>query len=108
MWDVDGSSYHYICSALNNDLEKGLWKKKDSQVKSPFKCLLVGDAAVITYFHGAEPFMSFYWHDQKKLGWANVAYVDGHLDYLQMKPDDSEHESYTFQRGEDWTVLYDD
>jgi prepilin-type processing-associated H-X9-DG protein len=48
-------------------------------------------------------FHKAYWHDQKRLGFGNLAFVDGHVGYYQAtrnKPD--------FQRGLSWTFIYND
>ena len=111
-WDDLGCSYFYICCALNNDWSLGLYGKKVSQVKAPSKCLLVGDNSVMTYYHGFgsepgdDPFQIVYWHHKRELGWANVAYVDFHIDSIQMTCDDPENRGYNFQTGAGWTVLY--
>jgi len=94
---------------LNNDFKKGLWGKQDTQVKSPSRCLLVGDAVVITYFHDNKPFAIFEnWHHPRQEPWTNVGFVDGHIDYIKMTADEDGQKQYSFQRGDGWTVLFDD
>ena len=99
-WDVYGSSYSWNGDAFNNSL-LGLWKKKLSSVKRPYKTVLVGDGPIGTWSHGYEPFMNYYWHDKKELGWSNAAFVDMHIEYLQFTKDDPD-----FQNGPGWTFIY--
>lgn len=44
-----------------------------------------------------------YWHDKNRLGFANVLFVDSHVQYLQATPDKPD-----FQRGQNWSFIYND
>lgn len=99
-WETLGYSYHYNCAALNNDYDKGLLGKKLSVVRLPDEVLLVGDWTMTTYFLNYNPFEEAYWHNRQELGWSNVAFVDGHVEYIRMTSPDDPH--YTFQFGDGW------
>jgi prepilin-type N-terminal cleavage/methylation domain-containing protein/prepilin-type processing-associated H-X9-DG protein len=102
--DTFGSSYFYNSSADANEdgpQGRGLHGKKVTQVKNSTRCVLANDFAFNCYFLGWVPFQSMYWHDRKKLGWANVLFVDGHVQYLQATTNNPD-----FQNGPDWTFLY--
>jgi hypothetical protein len=43
---------------------------------------MVSDFSFNVYLVGANPFQKFYWHDQTRLGYGNVALVDTHVEYL--------------------------
>lgn len=103
LWDVVGSSYHYVCCALDNDFEQGLKGKKIPEVRSPSAVILVGDCPVISYYHCKNPkqtFQKYYWHNRVELGWTNVLFVDGGSRYMQMTTDQPD-----FQNGPGWTVI---
>ena len=105
VFDTDGSSYFYNCSANDNDGEKGLFNKKSSDVKNVSNVILANDFAFNCYFQyttfGKKVFQSMYWHDKTRLGFGNVLFVDSHVGYYQAttnKPD--------FQRGASWSFVY--
>ena len=103
VFDTQGWSYLYNCSANNNDPVKGLFGKKTSQIKSPARVILVNDFSFNLYFVNENVFHEVYWHDQKRLGYGNVEFVDTHVEYFQAtrnKPD--------FQRGATWSFVYND
>lgn len=105
-WDSMGSSYLPNFSANNNDPDKGLWKKKITQVKNAHDLILVRDDSFNAFFispegsYGGEPFGYFYWHNTKENGWGNVTFVDGHCEYLQGTQNNPD-----FQNGHGWTFL---
>ena len=107
VFDGWGISYRYNSGALNNDGGKGLWNKTLGQVKHPSRVILANDQTFDVYgfnWLGAwpRPLVYSYWH-HKTLGWGNVLFVDGHVQFLQAtynKPD--------FQRGPGWTEIFDD
>jgi prepilin-type N-terminal cleavage/methylation domain-containing protein/prepilin-type processing-associated H-X9-DG protein len=106
IFDQDGSSYFYNCSANNNDGQKGLYNKIVSQVMKPSRTILANDFAFNCYFEHASRravFQYMYWHDKKRLGFGNVLFVDTHVAYNQAttnKPD--------FQHGASWSFIYND
>ena len=108
VFDQWGISYRYNSGALNNEGRKGLWNKKLTQVRNPTRVVLANDDPFDVYgfnWYGAwpAPMTYSYWHNRKELGWANLLFVDGHLQYLKAtlnKPD--------FQHGPTWTVVYND
>ena len=106
VYDVDGSSHFYNCSANNNDDVKGLMRKKSSDVRTPTRVVLANDFAFNCYFEyvrwGRRTFQYMYWHDRQRLGYGNVLFVDSHVGYHQATPDKPD-----FQNGKDWTFLFD-
>ncbi|MFO1497747.1 MAG: type II secretion system protein [Verrucomicrobiota bacterium] len=106
VFDQDGSSYFYNCSANNNDGVKGLYDKKTSDVKNPAKTVLANDFAFNCYFEYAtrrRVFQYMYWHDRKRLGAGNILFVDSHIGYNLATTDKPD-----FQRGPSWTFIYND
>ena len=103
VYDTFGSSYLYNSSANDNDDNLGLVNKKISQVRNPSRTVLVNDFAFNVHFVRMKIFQKMYWHDQHRLGFGNVAFVDGHVGYHEAtdnRPD--------FQRGPEWTFVYND
>jgi prepilin-type N-terminal cleavage/methylation domain-containing protein/prepilin-type processing-associated H-X9-DG protein len=108
LFDGWGISYRYNSGAINNDGVKGLWNKKLFQVRNPSGVVLANDSPFDVYgfnWLGAwpQPMIYSYWHNKRELGWSNVLFVDGHVQYLRAnynKPD--------FQHGPGWTVIYSD
>jgi prepilin-type N-terminal cleavage/methylation domain-containing protein/prepilin-type processing-associated H-X9-DG protein len=101
VFDCFGSSYLYNSSANNNDGQNGLFTKKTTAVLRASRVILVNDFAVNVHFIDVPVFEYMYWHDTKRLGYGNVAFVDGHVQYLvatQSSPD--------FQNGPFWTFIY--
>jgi prepilin-type N-terminal cleavage/methylation domain-containing protein/prepilin-type processing-associated H-X9-DG protein len=103
VFDTFGSSYLYNSSANNNDDALGLVNKKTSQVRNPTRKVLVNDFAFNVHFIQMNIFQRMYWHDRRRLGFGNVAFVDAHVAYYEgtaNKPD--------FQHGRDWSFVYND
>jgi prepilin-type processing-associated H-X9-DG protein len=106
VFDQDGSSYFYNCSANNNDGIKGLYGKKATGVRNPTKIVLANDFAFNCYFEYAsrrQVFQSMYWHDRKRIGFANVLFADTHVGYYQATTDKPD-----FQRGAAWSFVWND
>jgi prepilin-type processing-associated H-X9-DG protein len=107
IFDTDGSSYFYNCSANDNDGDAGLFHKRSSDVRSPSRMILANDFAFNCYFEyprwGRKVFQYMYWHDKKRLGYGNVLFVDSHVGYYQATPDKPD-----FQHGKDWTFVCSD
>ena len=108
LFHTQGISYRYNSSALNNDGIKGLWNKKSSDIRNPSKVILIHEEPFVVYgfnWMGAwpQPATYAYWHHKRQLGWANVAFVDGHVQYLQ-----ATHNRPDFQHGPGWTVVFSD
>ncbi len=107
VFDTDGSSYFYNCSANDNDGDAGLYRKKSTDVRNPSRMILANDFAFNCYFEyvrwGRNVFQYMYWHDKKNLGFANVLFVDSHVGYYQATPNRPD-----FQRGRDWTFVCTD
>ena len=106
IFDQDGSSYFYNCSANNNDGVKGLFGKKATGVRNPGRVVLANDFAFNCYFEWASRksvFQYMYWHDKKRLGFANVLFVDSHVGYYQATTDKPD-----FQHGPSWSFVWND
>ncbi len=104
VFDWDGSSYFYNCSANNNDGDKGLFQKKLSDVLSPTKVVLCNDFAFNCWFQYSTfgvVFQYMYWHNQNALGYANVLFVDSHVSYNR-----ATHNKPNFQQSSSWTFIY--
>ncbi|HEV8544495.1 MAG TPA: type II secretion system protein [Verrucomicrobiae bacterium] len=106
VFDEDGSSYFYNCSANNNDGVKGLYRKKTADLRNPSKVILANDFAFNCYFEYVSRkavFQYMYWHEKKRLGAGNILFADSHVGYnfaTVDKPD--------FQRGPSWSFVYND
>jgi len=103
-----GISYRYNSDAINNEGTKGLWNKKAGDIRNPSKVILIlGDPFMVYSMKWMgpwpQPAMYAYWHNKQQLGWANVVFVDGHIQYLQ-----ATHNKPDFQHGPGWTVVYGD
>src|SRR5205823_1304024 len=82
VFDQDGSSYFYNCSANDNDAVKGLFHKKTTDIRNPSKVILANDFAFNCYFeYGFRKavFQYMYWHDKKRVGVGNVLFTDAHV-----------------------------
>lgn len=102
----DGSSYFYNCSANNNDGNKGLYRKKTSDLRSPTKVIVANDFAFNCYFEYASRkavFQYMYWHERTRLGGGNVLFADSHVGYHLATKDQPD-----FQRAVAWTFIYND
>src|SRR5258706_2841390 len=106
VFDQDGSSYFYNCSANDNDKVKGLYDKKTSDIRNPTRVILANDFAFNCYFEYASRqrvFQYMYWHEKKKLGVGNVLFIDSHVGGYVATPDKPD-----FQRGVSWSFVYND
>ena len=106
VFDQDGSSYFYNCSANNNDPVKGLYRKKTSDLRNPSKVVLANDFAFNCYFEyqmRRGVFQYMYWHDKKRVGGGNVLFADSHVGYYLATMDKPD-----FQRGSAWSFIYND
>ena len=107
IFDTDGSSHFYNCSANDNDGMKGLYGKKTPDVRNPSRMILANDFSFNCYFEfvrwGRRVFQFMYWHDRKRLGYGNVLFVDSHVGYYQATTDKP-----AFQRGASWSFVYND
>jgi prepilin-type N-terminal cleavage/methylation domain-containing protein/prepilin-type processing-associated H-X9-DG protein len=103
VYDTFGSSYLYNSSANNNDDAKGLYLKKHGAIRSPTRIILVNDFSFNLHLINSAIFQYMNWHDKKRLGMGNVAFVDSHVQYLyatQDKPD--------FQHGNGWSFVWNE
>jgi prepilin-type N-terminal cleavage/methylation domain-containing protein/prepilin-type processing-associated H-X9-DG protein len=106
IFDQDGSSYFYNCSANANDGDLGLYQKKSTDVVRPVKVVLCNDFAFNCYFEYTRwrgVFQYMYWHHKDQLGYANVLFVDSHVGYYQATTRNPD-----YQRGPQWTFIYND
>lgn len=101
VFDHTGWSYLYNAAANGAFGGNGLFNKKESAVLHPAKVVLVNDFAFNCFYANTRPFEYMYWHKKAVLGWANVMFVDQHVQYLQAtvnKPN--------FADGGSWTFVY--
>ncbi len=103
VFDDTGFSYLYNSDANGTGNLLGLYLKKGSFVRHPSRIVLVSDYSFNAYYGGAFRYFSeMYWHS-KKMGYGNVAFVDGHVEYLR-----SERLHPKFSQGPNWSFLFDD
>ena len=108
LFDSFGNSYFYN-SGGNENGEKGLHGKRATEIRSPSLLVLANDYPFVMFGFVKEvpgpktqPFQFATWHNDKALGWGNVAFVDGHVAYHQAFPDRPD-----FQNGPGYTFLFD-
>ncbi len=89
-YDTMGNSYSYNCVGDTN--EGGLAELRLGRVRNTSRTILVGDGVIVEYAGGTQHIR---WHDKTE-PWANVCFVDGHVDWILMTPGVS---------GEDWTFI---
>ena len=106
IYDTFGSSHFYNSGAINNNFNtggKGLFQKRTGHINNPNRVILVNDFSFNVHALNSAVFQYSYWHDKKRLGFGNNAFVDTHVEYqqaTQTAPD--------FQRGSGWTFVFDD
>ena len=103
IFDTFGSSYFYNSAANNNDGTKGLFQKRTTQIVNPVKVIVVNDYSFNVHALNSAAFQFAYWHEQKRLGYGNVAFADSHVEYLQ-----ATHNAPDFQHGTGWTFVFND
>ncbi|KAB2671600.1 MAG: type II secretion system protein [Verrucomicrobia bacterium] len=108
LFDTFGCSYFYNAGGNSNG-DQGLHGRKSTQIKSPSLMVLANCYPFSCWGWKDEvpgaattPFQYSYWHHRAALGWGNVVFVDGHVNYLQATsrlPD--------YQNGRDYTFVHD-
>jgi len=88
-YDAMGNSYFYNC--VGDGIQGGLAGKRLSQVGNSSKTILIGDGVIVEYDQGGTA--QIRWH-HKTEPWANVCFVDGHVDRVLITPGTS---------GDGWT-----
>ncbi|MFC1582553.1 type II secretion system protein [Planctomycetota bacterium] len=97
-----GYSYMFNTSASNNNDAQGLFRKKVGSIRNPSMVVAAGDYSFsCAYFVGRNPFHYAYWHHRRELGWGNVLFVDGSVQYKKIP--DVAH----FQQGPGYTFFWD-
>ena len=101
-FDYRGTSY-VLNTTANRSVSlppyEGLCGKKNSQVKSPGKCIYIGEIVMHEYWSNG-PGGRGRLHDERYPK-ANLSFVDGHVDYVMMV------KSVSFQKSDEYTFLYD-
>jgi len=110
-WQTEGRSYRFNTDALaqSHGCQVGLWNKKAPRIKQPSKVLSFYDQSAQVYYLNWDPFMEAYWHHPRENGWANVVFVDLHIDFIQLsrvnpttgRPD----ARHNYQTSPNWTFL---
>jgi prepilin-type N-terminal cleavage/methylation domain-containing protein/prepilin-type processing-associated H-X9-DG protein len=111
VFDAFGASHFYNASANANDGDAGLMKRQVSNIQNPSKIILANDFSFSCYFEYGTRRMVFqymYWHNKSKLGYGNVLFVDSHVSYHQATTRVSGMANSTFQRGNDWSFIWND
>ncbi|MGC3957045.1 MAG: type II secretion system protein [Verrucomicrobiota bacterium] len=106
VFDNHGSSYLYNASANSNERTLGLMMRRSSDIKSSTKIILANDFSANCYFgfdSFGTVFQFMYWHDKGRLGYGNVLFVDGHVNYLGLKSAEPD-----FRRGANWSFVWSD
>ena len=103
VYDTFGSSYLYNSSANDNDDAKGLYLKKLGAIRFPTRVILVNDFSFNLYLINSSIFQYMYWHDKKRLGMGNLAFIDSHVQYLQTTKDKPD-----FQHGNGWSFVWNE
>ena len=101
MFDCFGSSYLYNSSANCNSGQLGLFRKRLTQIRNAGITVLANGLPFNCYFRNDLPFQYSYWHHKDDLGWANVVFMEGHVDFLQATNDNPD-----FRNGPEWTFSY--
>jgi prepilin-type N-terminal cleavage/methylation domain-containing protein len=101
VFDCTGWSYLYNSSANANDGSKGLYRKKETDIRNPSFVILVNDNSFNCFFENNRPFQYLYWHHEKVIGYGNVMFIDQHVDYLKATISQP-----NFQRGARWSFVY--
>jgi prepilin-type N-terminal cleavage/methylation domain-containing protein/prepilin-type processing-associated H-X9-DG protein len=105
-YDFVGYSHFYNSSGNNNDGNAGLMMRKGANILHPSRIVLANDFSFNAYFEYAtrkKVFQYMFWHDRKRVGYGNVLFVDGNVNYLQATVDKPD-----FQRGKDYSFLWND
>lgn len=104
VYDAFGMSYLYNSGANNNDGALGLQNKRTTSVKHTSQVILVNDFSFNVHMINHIVFHWAYWHDKKRIGYGNVAFVDTHVEYLQ-----ATRNAPDFQRRTNkYTFVYND
>lgn len=103
VYDALGNSYCYNALANFDQPTLGLWNKRASDVTHPSLVVLVTDRANICQYDNEVWFQYMYWHNLKNLDWGDVAFVDGHAQYLRTA-------ASVAYRSDDrtWSFIYSD
>ena len=101
VFDHTGWSYLYNAAGNGAFGGLGLWNKKETDVLRPAGVILLNDFAGNVFYGNKRPFEYMYWHHKRNLGWANMMFVDYHVEYLQATANNP-----NFAVGPNWTFIY--
>ena len=109
-WEKVGRSYQYNATGNSNKAAQGLWGKKITSVRNPYNLVMIAGMPGVAYGADCDPFFYAYWHHKKENGWANILFVDQHVDFMQItnkNPDTGQRDvAYDFQHGPGWDFVY--
>lgn len=102
MWAQMGRSYAYNAYGLTwAAISPGLPTRRLGEVIVPEYIIFAGDGSSTCYAGGDNPNSTYYWHNSREVGWANLLFVDGHVSYEKMTRNQP-----SFQLGENWSFIY--
>jgi len=101
-WAIGGMSYLYN-SGGNAAGDQGLAGKRLSRVIHPQLIIFTNDLSGSCYLLNLNPLRYELWHNREQLGYSNVLFVDAHVQYLHIT-----NHAPSYQRGRDWSFVYDD
>ncbi|MFH1707090.1 MAG: type II secretion system protein [Planctomycetota bacterium] len=96
-----GFSYMFNTDACNNSDRDGLFGKNVTRIANPAQVVAATDYSFRVFFGGMNPFQYAYWHDRNELGWGNVLFVDGSVQYIRQAG------PANFQQGPGYTFFFD-
>lgn len=113
-WENMGYSYRFNSNANGGrsgdpymlSTAHALLGKKTTEVRRPDIVVMACDATFNAYYGGQTPAWEGYWHHPHEYDWGNVAFVAGHVRYLQSHSNRVDWPNKTFQYGDDWTFSY--
>ena len=103
-WDRWGFSYLYNAMAQIGSSgyppgpgRYGMWNKQFGDIPHPSRAVLCNDMAFSCYVMNYNPYSYMFWHSDAELGWGNVLFVDGHVQFLK-----ATRNAPNYQQGDGW------
>lgn len=105
VWDTLGASY-FANTMANTDgatYTSSLWNRRLEEAVNPAKMIMQSEWASYNYLANKNPARLTYWHRSDEFGWGNMAFVDQHVSFIKVT-----FSSPNYQRGSDWSFIYND